>query len=279
MPRVLLLAFTILFASILGCGGPEKELPKDIATAKGREKEIEPASPIPTSSQPDAVKLVEKCLAAATEGHKERLEKLKANRLSEQGTMLRDMRHVPTTRKIAAVWPDRYFYSNESTGADPLNISIGLRLGSLTFRQNDAPFDPGLPKGYEQILTVDSVGLHWLPTLFTLTDAKTIVFGARKQTLGTKSWDTVQVVVPSCPVFTLWFDDNTGLLGFVTFLHAEGAAPIEKRLAVSGHKPFAGVQLPTRYEFERNGVTVETWTVSLWEFPDRIDDAVFDQKK
>ena len=137
MPRVLLLAFTILFTSTLGCGGPEKELPKDIATAKGREKEIEPAAPIPTTSQPDGVKLVEKCLAAATEGYKERLDKLKANRLIEQGTMLRDMRHVPTTRKIAAVWPDRYFYSNESTGADPLNISIGLRQGSLAFRQND----------------------------------------------------------------------------------------------------------------------------------------------
>jgi hypothetical protein len=280
MQRATALATTIVLASLVGCGEPEKELPRNAATSSGREKEVEGAPPVPTVSQPEALKFVDQCLAAATEGHPERLDKLKVNRLTESGTMLNEMAYVPTVRKIAAVWPDRFFYSNESTIAGtPLKLAIGLRQGVLSFSRNDEPFDPSFPKSYEQILYVDSIGLHWLPTLVPLRDPKTIVFAAGKQNLGSKSWDTVQAAIPNCPVFTLWFDEKTKLIRAVTYVHMEGLSRLPKQLALTAHKPEAGMMLPTKYEFERNGVGVEAWTVASWEFPDKIDDAVFDQKK
>ena len=277
MSRIQAFASAILFASILGCGGPEKELPKDIGTASERGKEEEVVAPVPGASQPDAAKLIAKCIAAATEGHPERLERAKANRLTEQGRLLRESTFVPTRRKIAAVWPDRFYFADESNVGAALKISIGLRQQSLTFRRNDEAFDPGLPKGYEQILHVDGRGLHWMSTLVPLADPKTILFGLKKQLVGNQNWDTVQVSLPACPIFTVWFDESTNLLGYVSYIHAEGSSRLNKRLAVSGHKPFAGVQLPMRIEFERNGLLVESWSVSAWEFPEKIEDAVFDQ--
>ena len=271
----------LLLGSILlaGCGGAEKELPTNVVPIEERGKE-EPAAAEPKESEAEAKKLVARCIAAATEGHPERLEKLKANRLSETGRQLQGASFVPTNRKIAAVWPDRFLFSDESNANGPMKLSIGLRQLVLTFRRNDEPFDPGMPKGYEQVLQVDSVGLHWMPTLVPLADPKTVVFGAKKQLIGNQPAETVQAAVPGCPPFTLWFDEKTSLLGLVTYQHVEGgSSKLNKRQAMSDHKAFAGVMLPTGLEFERNGVGVETWKVSAWEFPDKIEDAVFDQKK
>ena len=135
MSRIQASASAILFASILGCGGPEKELPKDIGTANERGKEEEVVVPVPATSQPDAAKLIAKCIAAATEGHPERLERAKVNRLTEQGRLLRETSFVPTRRKIAAVWPDRFYFADESNAGAALKISIGLRQQSLPLRR------------------------------------------------------------------------------------------------------------------------------------------------
>lgn len=262
---------------LIGCGGDEKQLPTDITTP---EKTDEPAVVVPKESEPEAKKLVQTCIAAATGNHPERLEKLKVNRLVESGRQLQATTYVPTTRKIAAVWPDRFLFTDESTATGPVKISIGLKQLVLSFRRNDEPFDPGMPKGYEQVLLVDSVGLHWMLTLVPLTDPKTVVFNARKQMIFNQMSDTVQVAVPGCPTFTVWFDEKTHLIGLVTYQHVEGGvSKLNKRQAAAEHKEFAGVLLPTKLEFERSGVTVENWTISRWEFPDKIEDAVFDQKK
>ncbi|MFO0803989.1 MAG: hypothetical protein U0791_12815 [Gemmataceae bacterium] len=262
---------------LIGCGGDEKQLPTDVV-APG--KSDEPEAVVPKESEPEAKKFVEKCIAAATANHPERLEKLKVNRLSESGRQLQGTSFVPTTRKIAATWPDRFLFTDESTVNGPVKLSIGLKQLVLSFRRNDEPFDPGMPKGYEQVLFVDSVGLHWMLTLVPLADSKTVVFNAKKQSAGNQMADTVQAAVPGCPPFTLWFDEKTSLLGLVTYQHLEGGvSKLYKRQASAEHKDFGGVLLPTKLEFERSGVTVENWTISKWEFPDKIEDAVFDQKK
>ena len=54
------------FAFLLGCGGPEKELPKDVQYLHGSRKDAEIAEKVPTASEPAAVKFVEKVLATAS---------------------------------------------------------------------------------------------------------------------------------------------------------------------------------------------------------------------
>jgi len=269
----------VLPLALLGCGGDEKLLPSDVSAPGDRNPE-DVSIVVPAESEPEAKKLAERCIASATANHPERLEKLKANRLTESGRQLQGTSFVPTVRKIAAAWPDRFLFTDESTANGPVKLSIGLRQLALTFRRNDEPFDPGMPKGYEQVLLVDSVGLHWMLTLVPLADPKTVLFNAKKQAVGGVMADTLQAAVPGCPPFTLWFDEKTSLLGLVTYQHVEGGvSKLNKRQAASGHKEYAGVLLPTALEFVRGETTVETWAVSSWEFPEKIDDAVFDQKK
>jgi len=278
MVRAHRMAFALVLSLLAGCGGPEKELPKDITTPTDRGPE-ETGVAVPAASQPEAVKFVQTCIAAATESHPERLEKLKGNQVVEKGQQLHGMSQVAVTRLISAVWPDRFLFADETNTDGLVKISIGLNKNSLSFRKNGQSFDPGLPKGYEQVLLVDSVGQYWMQTLVPLADSKTILFGVRKQTVAGQTWDTVQAAVPGCPVITLWFNEKTHLLGVITYLHTEGISKLNKRLAVGEHKAFAGVLLPTRSEFERNGIVVETWAISSWDFPEKIEDAVFDQSK
>jgi len=268
----------LLVLVAFGCGGSAKELPKEIVAPPERPAdEVGPV--VPKESEAEAKKLVAKCVAAATENHPERLEKLKVNRMTESGQQWQQGAFVPTSRKLAAAWPDRFLFTDESNANGPVKLSIGLRQSQLSFRRNDQPFDPGMPKGYETVLQVDSVGLHWMLTLVPLTDAKSVVFNAKKQTLGVATADTVQVFVPGCPVYTVWFDEKTSLIGLVTYQHVEGGvSKLNKRQASGGHKPFAGVLLPTTLEFERNGAPVESWKITAWEFPEKLEDAVFDQK-
>ena len=94
--------------------------------------------------------------------------------------------------------------------------------------------------------------------------------------LGLYSTYGVKASIPGCPVFTLWFNEKTSLLGLVTCTHQEGGATIQKRFTLTGYKPIGGVQLPTRIELARNTQTVEQWEVTSWDFVDKIDDAVFD---
>jgi hypothetical protein len=280
MPRVRLLAPFFGFFFLAGCGGPEKELPRvdALPTDRGTESEVETTAPVPTESQPEAQKLVARCLALVTDGHPERLEKAKINRVFEVGKLLwLDKRYVAATRKIAAVWPDRFFFSNEFVDeGQPIKLSFGLRQNTLTVLRNDEPY-AGFSKQQEQNLHVESMGLHWMPTLVPLIDPKTIVFGAVKQSLGTQTWDTVQVSISRCPIYTLWFKDKTLQLEYVTFLHTEGTSNLQKKLTVADFKPQEGILLPMRFEYERNGINVDSWSVSTWEFPDKIDDSVFDQ--
>lgn len=274
------LALALVSFALAGCGGDsEKELPKNIGAPTDRGSE--PAAPaIPKTSDPDAAAFVQARLAAATEGHPERLEKLKTNRLAESGRMLIESIYVPATRNIAAVWPDRFLYSNETNSNGVLKLSIGLRQGVLSFRRNGEAADPRgfFPKSYEEVLHVDSIGQHWMLTLVPLADSQTIFFNVKKQAVTGQTWDTVQAAVPKCPPFTLWFDEKTKLLGGVSYVHSEGESRVNKVLLASGHKPFSGVQLPTKLSFSRGGIEVENWVISSWEFPDRIEDSVFDQK-
>jgi hypothetical protein len=279
MRRTLILTPVLMGLAIATGCGPEKELPKDIPDSPDRT--ALPVDPIPTTSHPDAVQLVERCIRAATDGHPERLDKLKVIRQSGNG----QYRGVsgefgPAGRSIEAVWPDRARVTYDYSVGDIKQFLIGLRRPTIwaynVYPTGPVKFETPSPKEYEQIITVDVIGQLWLPLLVPLTDSKTIVFGVKKEMIGDQTADAVKVAIPDCPVYTLFLNEKTNLPGMITYTHKEWITTFQKRIMLSGDKMYGGAKLPTRLEYSRNGVAVEEWSVTAYEFPDKIDDIAFE---
>src|SRR5688572_13791014 len=109
------MGFWVGIVVLAGCG-PAKELPKTVIITT--EETSTSAVAVPTVSEPDAVKVVERALAVATDGHPERLNKVKANRAVLKGSVVHPRPGgvaaiVPTFRHIDAVWPDRILLTDE----------------------------------------------------------------------------------------------------------------------------------------------------------------------
>lgn len=268
----------LLLVIAAGCGH-EKDIPKAITISTDSD-EVEPASPVPKESHPQALHIVSRAIEVATEGHPARLEKLRVNRVSMKGVVLRYSNSVPvrspTIRKIAAAWPDRFALWDEYNDDGPVEIRIGLRRPTIWARsrmgggdyQNVDPTDQAAAA---TSFAADAVGRHWMALLVPLKEPSTIVYDARKEIVGRQNVDVIRASVPDCPVFTLWFDEKTGHLGRVDFSHKEFSVTNTKSKTFSfgGHRSFSGVVLPSKIDYVENGDLVEEWTVDNWEFPEK----------
>lgn len=279
-----LLAAAAVLTSQPGCGGTGKELPK-VVTA-GEEDKSGPKVVVPEKSEPAATAVVERALKVTTDGHPERVQKAKANRLKMKGIVVGPGRPIPTERHVTAVWPDRYAqYDEMNDGNGPTRVMIRLRRPTIWVARSSggetSVQEPADPKAQEAALAGEAVGRHWMGLLVPLADPKAVVFSAEKKTVGGEPADVVKAALPGSPVFTLWFSEKTGLLGRVDFAQLEPGAnvPIQKFFALLNHRAFGGMTLPARVEYWHNGLRVEEWNVDSWEFPDSVPDAEFDAPK
>ncbi len=278
-----ILAAAAVLAALPGCGGSGKELPKVVEVRD--EKGDAPTVTVPTKSEAAAVAVVERAIKVATDGHPERIEKAKTNRVAMKGVVIRPTGPVATIRKIEAVWPDRFALADEFNDGGPVKVLMRLRRPLLwTANQREGKTTPvEFPdiKVYEAAFSADAAGRHWLALLVPLADPKTIVFDAKKQTVNGQTWDAIKASVPGCPVFTIWFDEKTGHLGRIDFAHLEPGrpTPTQKVFTLGLHRAFDGVIAPAKIDYRENAILVEEWNVDSWEFPDRLDDAGFDPPK
>jgi hypothetical protein len=276
-----MLATGFAVAVVFGCGGPEKELPRDVTAPTERGKESPPPATVPGVSQPEAVKVIEKCLATVTDGHPERLQRVKTSRQFVRGKWRWPNDFIAdATREVQSVWPDRARFAYEFSNGEIKKFLILFRRPALDsyFDDGSGPkeFKPVNPKEFADTVKTDAVGEHWLPLLIPFTDPKTIVFDHKKEPYGPGVADTIKVSVPNCPIFTVWFSEKTGRPGLITYVDFEAGSRILKNVILDKYKAFEGINLPTQIESRRNGVTVQEWTVLKWEFPDKIEDSMFD---
>lgn len=273
-------ALVMGLAVLAGCERG-KELPKEVIPPSEQTTPAE--SPTPTASQPEAAKVVERAIKATTDGHPERIEKFKTSRASMKGVFKNGPVFSPRVRRVEAVWPDRIFQSDEYNENGPIQVMIGDRNHSMWTRirrgGRTEPWEPPDPVKFEEANTADAVGRYWMPLLVPLTDPKTIVFDAKKQTVGVLSLDVIKAAVPNCPVYTLWFEDRTGYLVRVDFNHLEPltSVPKAKNFNLEMQRRFPdGVVLPGKIGYRENGEGREEWTVDSWEAVPKIDDATFE---
>ena len=287
-------AATLLFtlAVLVGCE-PEKKLPdKEPSTTHPSSKASTPS--FPTTSQPEARKVIEQAIKAATEGHPGRLDRARVNRAVLKGTMEwpgaapGQTVAIATTRRIDAVWPDRARAEFEMSAGRVRRVVMGVRpqggWQQARGEDNQATIEE-LNNDARQIVAVDLLAEHWLPLLVPAADPRGVAFDARKVSFGKNAAgqevvaDVVKLSLPGYPVFTLWFDDKTALLGRIEYTHLEGLAEFRKAVVLTGHKLQGGVMVPGLIESRRNDRVVQQWKLESWEFPERIEEATFEQPK
>jgi len=277
------LAVVVGLSSLSGCG-QEKGLPSADVVSK-EAPAVPPTAMVPAASEDAARRVVERAVKATTDGQPGRLDKARVTRTTAKGhfykTVGTQQRFVETNRVFQAAYPDKVRVDYEFTGEGGRTISIGLRRPAGVWARDTGGESPvqDSPQ-FADMVAVDAAGTHWMLTLTPLTDPKAVVYGLATRSAGGRPFDTIKASVPSFPVvYTLWFDQATGLLAKVEYANLEGGVLITKVVALSEHKPFGGLTLPTKIDFTRNGQGAENWTVESWEFPDKIDDAAFEQPK
>jgi hypothetical protein len=284
MPHTTGLQVGLVFGLVIlaGCG-PEKELPTTVTLTPDRD--LPTLIAVPPQSNPAAAKIVDRCLAASTEGHPERIGKAKAFRLAMKGVVIRQGVEVATIRRVDAVWPDRFVQFDEFNEGGPVRVIMGLRRPVLWARNHRDGQSTKIPvpesEQYEAVIAAEAVGRYWMALLVPLTDPKTIVFDPKTETVDGQAVSVIKASVPGCPVFTLWFDDKTGFLGRIDFMQTEqlGSNPIAKTFILKDHRLFSGLMIPGKIGYRHNGPVVESWAVDSWDFVDKIDDIVFDAPK
>lgn len=264
-----------------GCGGSGKELPNIVAT--DTEKPAPAAVAVPTKSEPAAIAVVERAVKAATDGNPSRIERAKVNRLKMSGTIITSVRAEKAVRRVEAVWPDRLAQTDDfNSDSDLTTTLVRLRRPTLwigNLKDGKASPSPiAVTKELEAAVAAEMVGRHWMALLVPLSDARAVVFAARKDTLNGKAVDVIRAAAPGRPVFNLWFDEKSGLLVQVSFAQVEPGNRVEtqKVFTLLNHRAVEGLMLPGRIEYRQSlPVPLEEWDVQSWEFPERLDDTTF----
>jgi len=271
------ISLIVVLLALVGCG-EEKKLPDKVNLTPEQPPEII----IPKQSEPDAVAIVNRVLAKATDGHPERISKAKAIRLSLAGVIYLNSVGTAATRKAEAVWPDRLVQTVRfTTQGTTTELMIGLRdpvywLRKRVNGQLQPDQDRPDQKKYAVAETRDAIGRFWLPILVPLTDPDAIVFGAKTEMVDGQSLDVIKMAISGSPVYTLWFEQQSGYLGRIDFTHIEPTgASVEKRFLLTQHKSVNGIIVPMEIGYRHNILLAETWSVESWEFVDSIPEEAF----
>lgn len=275
-------AAVVLAAVASGCG-PGKEVPSAV-TPRPKEQpdqKPDPFGPAPSKSDETARAVVDRAVKVVTENVPGGLEKSRVFRLVYKGTILRpeklDM--VEVTRTAEGVWPDRGRVTDEYAGGIYPTMSFRLRrpLGWVT---NGPIVMDRNPAEVGRVLETGLVGEYWLQIGQTFSDPRLVAFGLEKSPAGELPAGTVvKVALPDQPIFRITFDEKLGVPVRVEYHSLEWNNRSHKIAKFGNHKPFAGRLLPGSVDLTQDGRVVERWATDNWEFPEKIDDARFEQPK
>lgn len=264
----------IVGAWLVGCE-PAKEIPEIPDTP-------DTGPQIPTVSQPAAQKCVDDAVAAFTKGQPELLAKTKFVRLTLKGKMVPPQGPpdvwIDATRTIAAAWPDRFTFTNETHGPDKIPpLTVYLRGTTLT------PISDGqviaLPDPVEagRNLAADVLGQIWMALMQPLVDPQAVVFNMQSQ-IGRGPFPTHTIVLSlkNRPLYQLTFNANTHELVQVEYSLTEAGRISHRGWTMLEHKPGPfGLILPTKMQYVQDIGPKEQWLEAQWDFPPTLDDAEF----
>jgi hypothetical protein len=268
-------------AVAIGCG-PGKELPDPVSRSTGSSPAGgDTKEQVPATADPAAKAVTDRALKAITQNSIDQLVKPKSSRVVQRGGIQLPNNPVLTgaTRRIEAGWPDRARVAYEFKDAVAPTITLGMR-GPLAWKTRGPTREMvANPTEVAQTLRTDVLAQHWMLLGLPLAEPGAVVFAPQTETVANRAATTVKFVLPDLPVFHVTFDDQSGLPVRIEYTTTESGQRLRKVLTVTEHKPSGGLLLPSELEFVQNGVLAEKWTVETWEFPDKLDDTLFDAPK
>jgi hypothetical protein len=267
----------VLAAVVVGCG-QEKEIPPTVIQPNaGRAVAADPFGPPPAESDPRAKEVLGRAAKAIAQGDPARLAKVKTSAVVHKGSVhfLVNATATPGTLELQAVWPDRAFVRFHFNDIAPATTFRFIHPdGWMT--PNPAG-NPATPVEMGRFIHADLIGRYTLPLGLPLADARTIAFDLQKTDSGTM----VKIAVPDLPdpVFRVTFDEKSGLPVKVEYNPVQMRDRTSTVITFADHKAQGDLLLPTALELSQNGKPAEKWTLEKWEFPEKIDPAVFEVPK
>ncbi|MBA4064642.1 MAG: hypothetical protein C0501_13200 [Isosphaera sp.] len=265
----------VAVAAVLGCG-PGKEMPDDLpAPAAPTGPPPDPFGPAPAESDPEARAVLVRAAKAVGVNVPGGLARAKVSRVTRTGKFqYKRPEMIDAGSRVEAVWPDR---GHAVLDLDSVKATFRFR-GRQGWHTQGLVTQDANPADLARIIRTDFHAQHWIPLGLTLADDKTVAFGRAATAGGT----AVKVAVPDppgLPVFLVTFDDKAEVPVRVEYHPVEQGGRVHKVLAMSGHQPFGGYFLPADTKLTQNGRLSEHWTTKGWEFPERLDEALFEAPK
>lgn len=279
-------------AILIGCG-PGKELPDEIPKSTANTNTpTEVKEKVPATSDPAAVEIVERAINAHTRNNRAALEKAKLSKLVADGSIVlplgptQEETAVRSHRTFLARWPDEIKLTQAFQSHIPGTMTMILNR-SFTWSGVGTKANPITnPAKDEEVMRTDGMGMHWLTLLFPLIERQAILYEPRKGSgVGSPPADVVRFAFPGRPTYRLHFAPASGHLVQIDYVHEDAGGEAFKEWAVSDHKMFGGILLPTKMSMARTPArskvrrVVEEWTAEAWEFPEKFDDGTFDPPK
>jgi hypothetical protein len=267
----------VLAAVLVGCG-QEKEIPPTVVQPNAaRAIAPDPFGPPPAESDPKAKGVLGRAAQAIAQGDAARLAKVKTSVVEHKGSVYLPVNATatPGTLGLRAAWPDRALVRFDFNGVvDTITFRFTRPEGWVV--PNPAG-NTATPAEMGRFIHADLVARYALPLGLLLADARTVAFDLQTADSGT----TVKIAVPDLPdpVFRVTFDEKTGLPTKVEYHPVEFRDRVSKVATFADHKAHGELLLPSSTTLTHNGKPAEKWTLEKWEFPEKIDPAVFEVPK
>jgi hypothetical protein len=276
----------ILLAAIaIGCG-PGKELPDTRPQPKPQyTPPPDPQGPVPATSDPKAKEVADRALKAITNNNPALVAKARICTVTAKGTLVNlELRELKCTRLVQTVWPDRarvsYIYSDLTLGKSTLGI-----INHSGWFENTNPGAVQPSTGPTEIATwaeADLFAQQWFILGLPFAENSAVFFDLQKEKTPLISANVIKVGLRDRPVYQIAFDDKSDLPVRIHYypLEFDPHNRLNKLVKFAEHElDSSGFRLPKRLMMEQNSKESENWTVEKWEFPDKLDDALFSSPK
>ena len=265
-------------AAIPGCS----DAPRAIQTARevqaaAADATVElPKGQPPEASDPAAAKVVAEAIAAHTDGHPERLEKLRTVRLTRIGSIFASDPPLRATWQLRAAWPDRY--RTDIDVPDSTRFMFARSGNSAwKFKQIAMAQKEVYPAGPDLQGILADTTYEWLALLVPLGDPGLVAVPAADATIGGKPAAGVWLSGKNLPRAVAHFDKATKLLAQFTYEGLEAGGPVLKEVRAAGTRDANGVKVPDKLRIKWAGRPAAEWAIDSIEFPVEFPAKLFDE--
>lgn len=261
-------ASCIVFSLILGCSSqpPAVQTAKKVEAAPSTDFTVLPK---PAKSDPAALKLLQECLKAHTNGDLSKLVALKKCTLTRTGTLelAPPVNAVEAEWRLDLSWPDQYRYHTRLTmngdtkvwaaGTSPKPwsyLSVTEKGQREPKQQSRSELKDAASKETTMQFHEDAFFL-----LFPLADPETIVVLAEETTIGGNPALALRVWTPALDHAIITIDEKTKLILRFVYEGLEQGTPLVKSLTYGKHEEQAGVKFPTEIEVSAPQRVLARW--------------------